>query len=78
MQSQLASMQRDSRSVSSVNTCFHSVTHVHDNLQDVGTQLWGDRVPVNGEIYANKLLKTAHTKNRILVQFFGPKIQAQN
>jgi hypothetical protein len=23
-------------------------------------------------------LKTAHTKNRILVQFFGPKVQAQN
>ena len=23
-------------------------------------------------------LKTAHTKNRILVLFFGPKIQAQN
>ena len=25
-----------------------------NTLQDIGTQLWGDRVPVNGEIYANK------------------------
>jgi hypothetical protein len=46
-QNQLESMQRDSRSVSGVNTYFHSVTHVQNTLHDVGTQLWGNRVPVN-------------------------------
>ena len=54
VQSQLESMRRDSRFVSGVNTCIHSVAHVQDTLQDVGAQLWGDPGPVNGEIYANK------------------------
>ena len=58
MQSQLESLKRDSRSVSGVNTCFYSVTHVHATLPDLGTQLWGDRVPVNGDFYANKPICT--------------------
>jgi hypothetical protein len=56
VQRQLESMQRDLRFVSGIHTCFHSVTHVQDTLHDVGTQLWGDQGPMNGEIYANKLV----------------------
>jgi hypothetical protein len=54
VQSQLESMRRDSRSVSGVNTCFYSGTHVYGTLPDLGTQLWGDRGPVYGDLYANK------------------------
>ena len=54
MQNKLANLERDSRSVSGGNTCFHSVTHVQDTCQNMGTQLWGDRRMVNDEIYANK------------------------